>query len=79
MDTFLSQSISKILTACWFKKTVLLGYVQNAEMHSFPLMYIMGGVYLAEVGQKKSIFSKKVPKNSVFEGHNSRSPDFEEV
>ena len=62
-----SKSVSKILMACWFKKTLLLGYVRNADMHSFPLMYIMGGVYLAEVDQKR-IFSKKVPKKQRFWG-----------
>ena len=42
MGTFPSPSVSKILTACWFKKTLFLGYMQKAEMHRFPLINIMG-------------------------------------
>ena len=38
-------------------------------------MYIMGGLMWSK-WVKKRIFSKKVPKNSVFEGHKSGSPDF---
>ena len=47
--SLLSPGVSKILTACRFKKTLMLGYVQKAEMHSFPNMPIMGGVALVEV------------------------------
>ena len=31
-------------------------------MHSFPLMYIMGGVDLVEVGQKKDFLLKSAEK-----------------
>ena len=54
----------------------MLGYVQKAEMHSFPNMPIMGVVALVEVGQKKDFLQKSAEKNSVFEGHKSGSPDF---
>ena len=43
--SLLSPGVSKILTACRFKKTLMLGYVQKAEMHSFPNMPIMGFFY----------------------------------
>ena len=49
-------------------------------MHSFPLMYIMGGGDLVEVGQKKDFFQKSAEKRFLrdtnqdhlnLEGHNS--------
>ena len=43
MDTSLSQSVSKILTAYWSKKTYFSPCARKAEMHSFPTMCIMGG------------------------------------
>ena len=67
MGTFLSPSVCKILTACWFKKTLLLGYVQNAEMHSFPLMYIMGG-YIWPKWVKKKYFLQKSAEKQRFWG-----------
>ena len=54
----------------------MLGYVQKAEMHSFPNMPIMGGIDLFEVGQKEDFLQKSAEKNSVFEVHKSGSPDF---
>ena len=36
----------------------MLGYVQKAEMHSFPLMYIMGGLIWSS-GSKKGFSPKK--------------------
>ena len=60
----------------------MLGYVQKAEMHSFPIMLIMwGGVDLVEVGQKKDFLQKSAEKTAflrdtnrdhlTLEGHNS--------
>ena len=79
--SLLSPGVSKILTACRFKKTLMLGYVQKAEMHSFPNMPIMGGVALVEVGQKKDFLQKSAEKTAflrdtnrdhlTLEGHNS--------
>ena len=37
----------------------MLGYVQKAEMHSFPLMYIMGGGLIWSSGLKKGFSPKK--------------------
>ena len=74
--SLLSPGVSKILTACRFKKTLMLGYVQKAEMHSFPNMPIMGGGCFGRSGSKKGFSPKKCRKNSVFEGHKSGSPDF---
>ena len=59
----------------------MLGYVQKAEMHSFPNMPIMGGVALVEVGRKKDFLQKSAEKTAflrdtnrdhvTLEGHNS--------
>ena len=59
----------------------MLGYVQKAEMHSFPNMPIMGVVALVEVGQKKDFLQKSAEKTAflrdtnrdhlTLEGHNS--------
>ena len=59
----------------------MLGYVQKAEMHSFPNMPIMGGVALVEVGQKKDFLQKSAKRtaflsvtnrdNLTLEGYNS--------
>ena len=65
--SLLSPGVSKILTACRFKKTLMLGYVQKAEMHSFPNMPIMGGLIWSK-WVKKTILSKKVPKKQHFWG-----------
>ena len=56
---------------CW-------GTCGTLRCTAFPWCISWGGIF-GRSGSKKSIFSKKVPKNSVFEGHKSRSPDFEEV
>ena len=81
MKSSQSGSVSKILTACRFKKTLMLGYVQKAEMHSFPNMPIMWVVALVEVGQKKDFLQKSAEKTAflrdtnrdhlTLEGHNS--------
>ena len=43
MDTFLSQSVSKILTVWRLKKVYFCPDGWKAEIHSFPTMYIIGG------------------------------------
>ena len=45
-DTSLSQSVSKILTAYWSKKTYFWHGARKGEIHSFPTMYIMGGGFV---------------------------------
>ena len=67
--SLLSPGVSKILTACRFKKTLMLGYVQKAEMHSFPNMPIMGGVALVE-GQKKDFLQKSAKKTAFLRDTN---------
>ena len=42
----------------------MLGYVQKAEMHSFPIMPIMGGGDFVEVGQKKDFLQKNAEKTA---------------
>ena len=68
--SLLSPGVSKILTACRFKKTLMLGYVQKAEMHSFPNMPIMGWVALVEVGQKKDFLKKNCLKTGFLRDTN---------
>ena len=70
MGTFLSPTVSKILMACWFKKILLLGYVRNADMHSFPLMYIMGGGILGWSGSKKDFLQKSSEKTAFLRDTN---------
>ena len=52
MDTSLSQSVSKILTAYWSKKTYFRPGARKTEIHSFPTMYIMGGGSFGGNGSK---------------------------
>ena len=78
MDGSHSRSVTKILTAYWSKKTYFWPGARKTEMHSFPTMYIMGGVRLVEMGQNSDCLKKSDLKNSDFEGHNSGSPDFGE-
>ena len=37
----------------------------KAEIHSFPTMYIIGGVRLVEMGQNSDFLKKKCLKNSI--------------
>ena len=58
MDGSHSQSVTKILTAYWSKKTYFWHGARKAEMHSFPTMCIMGGVRLVEMGQNSDFLKK---------------------
>ena len=67
MDGSHSQSVTKILTAYWSKKTYFWHGARKAEMHSFPTMYIIGGGSFGGNGSKKRFSKKKCLKNSDFE------------
>ena len=58
MDTFLSQSVSKILTVWRLKKNYFWPYVWITVIHSFPTIYIMGGVRFVEMGQNSDVLKK---------------------
>ena len=67
MDGSHSQSVTKILTAYWSKKTYFWHGARKAEMHSFPTMYIIGRGSFGGNGSKKRFSKKKCLKNSDFE------------
>ena len=48
----------------------MLGYVQKAEMHSFPNMPIIWVVALVEVGQKKDFLQKSAEKTAFLRDTN---------
>ena len=52
MDGSHSQSVTKILTAYWSKKTYFRPGARKTEIHSFPTMYIMGGGSFGGNGSK---------------------------
>ena len=58
MDGSHSRSVTKILTAYSSKKTYFRPGARKTEIHSFPTMYIMGGVRLVEMGQNSDCLKK---------------------
>ena len=75
---FCLQVLAKFWRSAGSKKLYCWDTCRTLRCTAFPWCISWGGIF-GRSGSKKSIFSKKVPKNSVFEGHKSRSPDFEEV
>ena len=49
----LSHDVSKILTACRMLQISIAHRQMKAKIHSFPTMYILGGVDVVEMGQIK--------------------------
>ena len=49
----LSHDGSKILTACRMLQILIAHRQMKAKIHSFPTMYILGGVDVVEMGQIK--------------------------
>ena len=47
MDTFLSQSVSKILTVWRLKKVYFCRYVWKGEIHSFPMILVPRATFKA--------------------------------
>ena len=49
----LSGSVTEILTACRMLQISIAQRQMKAKIHSFPTMYILGGVDVVEMGQIK--------------------------
>ena len=49
----LSHDVSKIMTACRMLQISKAQRQMKAKIHSFPTMYILGGVDVVEIGQIK--------------------------
>ena len=71
-----SRSVTKNLTPYRFNSAGWGLYGQNAEIHSFPTMYIMVGGKWGRNGSKQWFSPKKWSKNSFFEYHDSGSSNF---
>ena len=71
-----SRSVTKNLTPYRFNSAGWGLDGQNAEIHSFPTMYIMVGGKWGRNGSKQWFSPKKWYKNSFFEYHDSGSSDF---
>ena len=54
----LSNDGSKILTACRMLQISIAHRQMKAKIHSFPTMYILGGVDVVEMGQIKVCVQK---------------------
>ena len=54
----LSHDVSKILTACRMLQISIAHRQMKAKIHSFPTMYILGGVDVVEMGQIKVFVQK---------------------
>ena len=55
---FLFHGVLKILTACRMLEISIACCQIEPEIHSFPTMYIMGGVRLVEMGQNSDCLKK---------------------
>ena len=64
--TSLSGGVPKNLTLRRMNKICFQKYHEKAEIHSFPTMYIKGGVNIWSKSVKTRIFSKKVPSKQHF-------------
>ena len=58
MTLFKSHDGSKILTACRMLQISIAQRQMKAKIHSFPTMYILGGVDVVEMGQIKVFVQK---------------------
>ena len=54
----LSHDVSNILTACRMLQISIAQRQVKAKIHSFPKMYILGGVDVVEMGQIKVFVQK---------------------
>ena len=64
--SFLFHRVLKILTACRMLKISIARCQIEPEIHSFPTMYIMGGVNMFEMGQINDFVQKIAPKSCFF-------------
>ena len=58
MVTLQSGCVIEILTLCRMNKIFFQKYHEKAEIHSFPTMYIKGGLPLIEVSQNEDFLQK---------------------
>ena len=72
----LSHDSSKILTACRLLKISIAHRQMKAKIHSFPTMYILGGVRCGRNGSNQGFRPRIRPKNIYFSGTKSWSSDF---
>ena len=61
----LSHDGSKILTACRMLQISIAHRQMKAKIHSFPTMYILGGVDVVEMGQIKVFVQELGLKTSI--------------
>ena len=61
----LSHGGSKILTACKMLQISIAHRQMKAKIHSFPTMYILGGVDVVEMGQIKVFVQELGLKTSI--------------
>ena len=61
----LSHDGSKILTACRMLQILIAHRQMKAKIHSFPTMYILGGVDVVEMGQIKVFVQELGLKTSI--------------
>ena len=67
---FLFHGVIKILTVCGMLRISIARCQIEAEIHSFPTMYIMGGVDMFEMGQIDDFVPKIGPKSCFFRDTN---------
>ena len=63
----LSGSVPEILTACRMHKILIAWCQIEAEIRGFPTMYIIGGVNMVKIGEKRDfvqILASKTPISS---------------
>ena len=68
--SFLFHGVLKNLTACGMLRISIARCQIEAEIHSFPTMYIMGGVDMFEMGQIDDFVPKIGPKSCFFRDTN---------
>ena len=61
----LSHDVSKILTACGMLQISIAHRQMKPKIHSFPTMYILGGVDVVEMGQIK-VFVQELSLKQFF-------------
>ena len=54
----LSHDVSNILTACRMLQISIAHRQMKAKIHSFPTMYMKGGLHLVEISQNEDFLKK---------------------
>ena len=74
--SFLFHGVIKILTVCGMLRIPIARCQIEAEIHSFPTMYIMGGGKYVRNGSNRWFCPKNRPQIKFFSGHLSGSSNF---